>query len=170
MESWRQTLSQFLALFNNMAPSQRMTLVFVPLLVLSGLGLVMYMGVGAAEELLLSGKTFSAEELKSAEAALRKGGFTQYRVVGQKILVPRVDAARYNAALITGDGVPDSFGDELQKAVDSNPFSMMTEPQRRDAMDVAKARVLSKMIKAIPFVEDAWLLPQRPRQRGFSNE
>ena len=32
MESWRQTLSQFLALFNNMAPSQRMTLVFVPLL------------------------------------------------------------------------------------------------------------------------------------------
>ncbi len=170
MESWRQTFSQFLALFNNMAPSQRMTLVFVPLLVLSGLGLVMYMGVGAAEEPLLSGKTFSAEELKSAEAALRKGGFTQYRVVGQKILVPRVDAARYNAALITGDGVPDSFGDELQKAVDSNPFSMMTEPQRRDAMDLAKARELCKMIKAIPFVEDARLVTQRPRQRGFSNE
>src|SRR5258707_265988 len=168
MESWRQTFSQFLALFNNMAPSQRMTLVFVPLLVLSGLGLVMYMGVGSAEEPLLSGKAFSVEELKSAEAALRKWGLTQYRVVSQKIRVPRVDAARYNAALITGDAVPDSFGEELQKAVDSNPFNMMTEPQRRDAMDIAKARVLSKMIRAIPFVEDAGLVTQRPRQRGFS--
>ena len=38
MESWRRTLSQFRDLFNNMAPSQRMTLVVVPVFVLSGLG------------------------------------------------------------------------------------------------------------------------------------
>ena len=45
MESWRRTLTQFRDLFNNMAPSQRMKLVMVPLLVLTGLGLVMYLAL-----------------------------------------------------------------------------------------------------------------------------
>ena len=105
MESWRRTLSQFRDLFNNMAPSQRMTLVVVPLLVLAGLGLVMYMGVGPAEEPLLSGKVFSTDELKNAETALRKGGL-QYRVEGQRILVPKSEVTRYNAALISRAGIP----------------------------------------------------------------
>src|SRR5437879_10141437 len=100
MESWRRTLSQFRELFNNMAPSQRMTLVIVPLLVLAGLGLVMYMAAGPAEEPLLMGKVFSAEELKNAEAALQKTGLSQFRVEGQRVFVPRTEAARYNGALI----------------------------------------------------------------------
>src|SRR5216684_6934339 len=116
METWRRTWSQFRDLFNNMAPSQRMTLVVVPLFVLAGLGFVMYMGAGRAEEPLLSGKVFSTEELKNAEAALRKGNFSEFRIDGQRILVPRTEATRYNAALISNAGIPDSFGDDLQKA------------------------------------------------------
>lgn len=170
MDSWRRTLSQFRDLFNNMAPSQRMTLIVVPLLVLAGLGLVMYVGVGPAEEALLSGKAFSAEELKTAEAALRRGNFTQYRVEGQRILVSKTEAARYNAALVTGQGIPDNFGDELSQAIDVNPFMGIGEPQRRDRVDLGKARELVKIIKAIPFVEDARLVTQRPRQRGFHGE
>src|SRR5262245_40839335 len=171
MESWRRTLYQFRDLFNNMAPSQRLTLVVVPLLVLAGLGLVMYMGVGPAEEALLSGKAFSADELKNAEAALRRGNFTQYRIDGQRILVPKAEAARYNAALVTGQGVPDSFGDELARAIeDNNPFLGGGDAQRRDRVDLGKARELVKIIKAVPFVEDARLVTQRPRQRGFHGE
>jgi flagellar M-ring protein FliF len=169
MESWRRTLTQFRDLFNNMAPSQRMTLVIVPVLVLAGLGLVMYLGGGAAEEPLLSGKAFSADELKSAEAALRKGGFTQYRVEGQQILAPRAAVTRYNAALAMGAAVPE-FGDDLEKAMNANPFLMGSEPQRRDLVDLGKAKELVKIIREIPFVEDARLVTQRPRQRGFSGE
>src|SRR5437879_765810 len=114
MESWRRTLSQFRDLFNSMAPSQRMTLVVAPLLVLAGLGLVMYFGVGPAQEALLMGKVFPPDELKNAETALRKAGFSQYRVEGQKIFAPKADAARYSAALISSD-LADSFGREYSK-------------------------------------------------------
>src|SRR5215471_1000240 len=155
MESWRRTLSQFRDLFNNMAPSQRMTLVVVPLLVLGALGLVMYMGVGPAEEGLLAGKSFTAEELKTYEAALQKAGFVQYRVEGQKILVPKAEIARYNAAVIRGAGVPDSFGDDLAKAIDANPLVPIGEPQRMDRTDLGKARELVKIFRSMDDVEDA---------------
>lgn len=167
MESWRRTLSQFRDLFNNMAPSQRMTLVVLPLLVLVGLGTVMYLGTGPAEEALMMGKAFSAEELKAAEAALRKGGLGQFRVDGQRILVPKTEAARYNAALITGEGIPDRFGEEFKEALNRNPFLMSGETQRRDGMDFAKAMEIVNMIKAIPDIEDARLVANRSQKRGF---
>jgi len=154
-----------------MAPSQRMTLVAVPLLVVAALGLVIYLGRGPAQEPLLSGKIFSAEELKNAEAALRKGALLQYRVEGQQIFVPASDAARYNAALISNGGIPDAWGEELGKALDRNPFLVGSEKDRSEGMDVAKAKELVKMIKAIPFVEDAGLVWQRSKSRGgFSPE
>ncbi|MGE5192883.1 MAG: flagellar motor switch protein FliG, partial [Deltaproteobacteria bacterium] len=137
--------------------------------VLAALGLVMYLGAGPAEEALLSGKVFSSDELKSAEAALRKENLTQYRVAGQRILVPQTEVTRYNAALAAGDGVPE-FGDDLARALETNPFLGIGEPQRRDRVDLGKARELVKIMKAIPFVEDARLIPQRPRQRGFNRE
>jgi flagellar M-ring protein FliF len=167
MESWRRTLSQFRDLFNNMAPSQRMTLVVLPFLVLAGLGAVMYLGTGPAEEALMMGKVFSAEELKTAEAALRKGGLGQFKVEGQRILVPKTEVARYNAALITGEGVPDRFGEEFDKVMNRNPFMRSGEGERRDEMDIAKAREIVNMIKAIPDIEDARLVANRSHKRGF---
>jgi flagellar biosynthesis/type III secretory pathway M-ring protein FliF/YscJ len=153
MESWQRTLSQFRDLFNTMAPSQRMTLVVVPLLVLAGLGLVMYFGANPAQEALLMGKAFSPDELKNAETALRKAGYVQYHVEGQKILAPRADAARYNAALITSD-VADSFGREFGKALDRNPLTGTAESNRQ-AWELARSIELTNMIKEIPYVQNA---------------
>jgi hypothetical protein len=144
-----------------------MTLVVLPLLVLAGLGTVMYLGVGPAEEALMMGKAFSAEELKSAESALRKGGLGQFRVEGQRILVPKTEAARYNAALITGEGIPDRFGEEINKALNRNPFLMSGAEDRRDGMEFAKAMEIVNMIKAIPDIEDARLVANRSQRRGF---
>ncbi len=168
MESWRRTLSQFRDLFNTMAPSQRMTLVVVPLLVLAGLGLVMYFGVGPAQEALLMGKTFSPEELKNAEAALRKAGYSQIHIEGQKIFAPKSDAARYNAALITSD-VADSFGKEYSKALDRNPL-LATGDSNRQAWEFGRAMELINMIKAIPYIEDARIVWNQSRPRGFGAE
>ncbi|MBI3864713.1 MAG: hypothetical protein HY290_22780 [Planctomycetia bacterium] len=173
METLRRTLAQFRDQFNDMAPSARLQLVVIPLLVLAGLGLVMYYGAGPAEEALLMGKVFSAEELKNAEAALRKVALVQFRVEGQKILVPKTEAARYNGALLISDGgMPDTFGKEFKDALDPNPFMQGSSTQRGDRMDLARAQVLTKMIKAIPFVEDAQILwfraPGRPSFSGSS--
>jgi flagellar biosynthesis/type III secretory pathway M-ring protein FliF/YscJ len=171
MEPWRRTLSQLRELFNNLAPAQRLTLVLVPLLILAGLGLVMQGTGGPTEEALLSGKVFSSDELEKAKAALRNGNFTQYRVDGQRILVAQAEAARYNAALVTGQGVPASFGDDMERAIaDNNPLLGVSDAQHRERIDLGKSRELIKIIKAVPFVEDASLVPHRPRQRIFHGE
>ncbi|HEY3969276.1 MAG TPA: hypothetical protein VGM05_32290 [Planctomycetaceae bacterium] len=169
MESLRRTLAQFQEQFNNMAPSARLQLVVIPLLVLAGLGMVMYYGASPAEEALLMGKVFSAEELKNAEAALRKVALGQFRIDGQKIMVPKTEAARYNAALLTSDGgMPDNFGKEFDRALDPNPFMIGTGAQRGDRMDLARAQVLTKMIKAISYVEDAQVVWFRAPGRSFN--
>jgi flagellar M-ring protein FliF len=170
MESWRKTLAQFRDLFNGMAPSQRMTLVVVPLLVLAALGFVMYSGIGPSYEPLLSGKTFTAEELNSAQQALQKGGLSQFRVDGQKILAPRADVGRYNAALIMNSGMPSRFGEDWEKALDKNPLMMGSDRQRQELVDVVRAREVVKMIREIPEVENASIVWHRSKPRGFSGD
>lgn len=166
MESLKKTWSQFQALFAGMAPSQRLTLIAVPLLVIAGLAALMYSGSGSAEEHLLGGKVFSAEELKSATEALQKGGMSQFRVDGQKILVPKAEATRYNAALLANGGLPADFGAELEKMYEKvNVFT--TDKERQELRELGKQKVLAKWIKALPEVEDASVLWERSRSRPF---
>ena len=145
-----------------------MTLVVVPLLVLAGLGLVMYSGVGTAQEALLMGKVFSPEDLKNAEAALRKAGYIQYHVEGQKIFAPRAEAARYNAALIVSD-VADSFGKEYSKALDRNPLIGSAESNRQ-AWEYARSMELTNMIKEIPYVQNARIVWDKLKPTGYGRE
>ena len=170
MESWRKTFGQFRDLFSGMAPSQRMTLIVLPVMVLAGLGMMMYMGAGAAKEPLLSGKVFSAEELKNAQEALQKSGLNQFQVEGQKILVPKSEISRYNAALVTNSGLPSRFGDDIEKALGGNPLLMGSDRQRQDMIDLAKSRELVKIIQEIPQIRAAAIVPHRSRPRGFSGE
>jgi flagellar biosynthesis/type III secretory pathway M-ring protein FliF/YscJ len=169
METWRRTWSQLHELFQGMAPSQRMTLVAIPAFVLVALALVMYRGFNPAEEALLAGKVFSPDELKNAEEALRRAGAVPFRIEGSRIVVPAPDAARANAALIANDGLPDRFGDAIEKALDRNLW-LVGESHRQDVIDAAKAKELVKMLKAIPEIEDARLVWQRGRKKGFSGE
>lgn len=163
MDSWRRTFVQFRDLVNTMAPGQRMTLVVVPLLILAGLGLAIYKGAETGDEPLLSGRVFSDEELKNAEAALRKAGCgNAYRVEGRRIFVAKTDAARYTAALIAADGASE-FGREFEKALDKSQWFTPSDTSR-EALDFARTKELVKMIRAIPHVEDASLVCQRSKK------
>lgn len=152
-----------------MAPGQRMTLVVVPLLILAGLGLAIYKGAETGDEPLFSGRVFSDEELKNAEAALRKAGCgNAYRVEGRRILVAKTDAARCTAALIATDGASD-FGKEFEKALDKSQWFTPSDTSR-EALDFARTKELVKMIRAIPHVEDASLVCQRSKKSVLRGE
>lgn len=169
MESLRKTFKQFQDLFDGMAPSQRLTLIAVPLLVLGGLAVVMYVGVGPAEEHLLVGKVFSAEEMRHAEEALRQAGLTQFRADGQKLLVPKSEVTRYNAALVANKGLPAQFGAELERMHEK--YSLFSsEKQRHELLELAKQKELSKWIRTIPDIEDAGVIWERSKQRTFGGE
>lgn len=167
MDSWQKTLAQFRDLFNGMAPSQRMTLVAVPLMVVAALALVIYLGRGPAEEYLNAGKPFSADELKHAEEALRQAGLSQFHLDGQKILVPRSELTRYQAALLE-KGVRSDFGSEMEKATEGNFFA--SEKERQEKSELAKRRELAKILRAIPDIEDAIVIWERQKQKPFGGD
>src|SRR6185369_14059805 len=98
------------------------------------LAFVMYYGVGQSEEHLLAGKIFSGEELRHAEDALRQAGLTQFRMDGQKVLVPKSDVTRYNAALVANKGLPAQFGAELERMHEK--YSLFaSEKQRHELLE-----------------------------------
>ena len=168
MEAWLKTVSQFRELYNGMAASQRMTLIAVPLMVVAALALVIYLGRGPTEEYLNAGKPFSAEELKHAEEALRLAGLSQFRIEGQKIVVLRSEITRYQAALLA-KGVQSEFGTERDKAFDAGGV-FTSDKERQERAELAKSRELSRIICAIPDIEDASVIWERQKQKPFGGE
>lgn len=166
MSFLRTTLEQFQKFFGDLPPSQRLTVATAVLLVVGGLGYLVYRGAVPDEEALLAGKQFGAEELKVAQEALRAGGMTNFRVDAMKLYVPRTDAAAYNAALIAGDALPAHFNSELSN-LHKNLNPLLSNQQRHEMIEVAKAEDLCRSFEAIPEVQDAKLVWNEARERGL---
>lgn len=167
MDSLKQIFAQF-SQFYGKTPSERFTLLVVPLLVVGGLVWLMQNQPGSAEEAVLSGKAFAAEDLKAAEESLRQAGLTQFKIAGQKIMAPRKELDRYNGVLITLPNLSAQFGQEFERVYqNSNVFE--SDKQRQEQIEFAKARELSKMIRAIPDIQDAGVVWQRPRNGVYGS-
>ncbi|MBS0265064.1 MAG: hypothetical protein JSS02_24245, partial [Planctomycetes bacterium] len=169
MDVLPRPLAQLSDQIRHLGPAARIQLVVIPLLVLVGLGVMLHLGGKSAEEALMSGRTLNTEELKAAEKAFQRLALDQYRIVDRKILVPKTEAARYQSALMSSDvGVADTFGKEFAKALETNPLFAGTGSQQVDRMDLARAQVLTNMIKAISYVEDAQVVWSRAKGRSFN--
>lgn len=166
METLRRTWAQFQKLYQGLAPSQRLTITTVPLLVIVALVALMYYTPSNAEEALLAGKVFSTEELRGATEALQKAGLNQFKVDGQKIMVPKADATRYSAALLANGGMPAAYGAELEKMHEKvNWFT--TDKERQELRELAKQKELAKLIEAIPEIDKAAVIWERSKHRPF---
>jgi flagellar motor switch protein FliG len=163
-------LAQFRDLFNGLAPRQRFTLAAVPLLVLAGLGLAISRGTGPAEEPLFSGKTFSADELQQTCLTLHKSGLSSFRIDGQRIVVPREETPRYNAALIAQSESPSPFGKNWNHALDRKSLLPETDRERQERFDVVRAQDVIAEIRKTPQIADAWIVLSNPGRRGSFSE
>ncbi len=106
MDALQATFRQLAALWEKLSPSQRLTFLAVPLIVIGGLGALIYGTRQPGYDHLLGGKVFAAEELRAAQEALNNAGLTGYTVDGQRVRVPKADVTRYNAALVEGGPCP----------------------------------------------------------------
>lgn len=159
-------LAQFQDLFNGLAPRQRITLVAVPLFVLAGLGLLVTRSSGLVEEPLLSGKAFKADELEQARLTLHKNGLSQFRVVEQRIVVPRDDVPRYNRALIDQSALPAQFGKNWEQALDKKSLLPESERERQERLDLARAKSVVEIICEYPQIADARIVLSNARQQS----
>jgi flagellar M-ring protein FliF len=154
MDILQRISRQFFDLYRSMSPSQRATLVAVPLLVVAGFGWLLWQQRGGGMTALSYGKLFSTEEIIAAEQALIQDGLTGFRREGQRLMVPVGEVDRYNAALVQFDAVPSDLGSQMLKQYESlGPFSTEKERQeRREAMLLQEVR---RVIRAVPDIEDA---------------
>lgn len=154
MDAVRQTLRQYLGLFNAMTPSQRATLIAVPLLVGGALALLMFNGNRSSMVALSWGKVFTTDELHRAEQTLIDGGLRDYRLEGQRLMAPAAEVDRYNAALLEGGALPSNWGEERERQLkDTNIFTSDRHAQER--REIALAKDLNRILRALPDIEAA---------------
>lgn len=170
MDFLQRLTKQFGDLYRSMAPSQRATLIAVPLLVVAGFGWLFLQQQNHGHYTALSwGKVFDTEELMLAEQALIQDGLTDFRREGQRLMVPTAEVDRYNAALMTFDAMPSDMGSQLLKQYESlGPFSTEKERQeRREAMLLQEVR---RVIRAVPAIDDARVAIATTGRRTWSQK
>jgi flagellar M-ring protein FliF len=167
MEAVRRTGVQFLELYRTMSPSQRGTLIAVPLMILGAFYFLIGSGSSSSYAPLSWGKPFSLEERMYAEEALRNAGLIDFRAEGQLILVPKSQVDRYNAVLLADGSLPSQSMSELERQLEkgSGPFASTKELEARK--EIALKDELRNVIRALPDVEDAHVMWARstPRSR-----
>ena len=166
MDALRRTLNQYLDLFRSMSPSQRGTLVVVPLMVVGALAFLMFRDSTSSLVAVSFGKTFTTEEIINAEQTLKEAGLNDFRREGRQILVPAAQVERYNAALLAAGSLPDNWAEELEKQIE-NKSIFASRDELVQLKEIALTKQIHKVLNAVPDFENANVIWDRPRQRRF---
>lgn len=166
MDALRRTFDQFMDLYRSMSGSQRGTLIVVPLLIIGAFGVLMFNGPSSTRTPVSFGKAFSLEERMHAEQTFINAGLTDFETEGQRILAPKGDVERYNAALIADNTLPDNWAKEWEKQLDLGPFAGNKEREQR--MRYAQAKIISRMIMAVPDYEDAIVFVAPSERKSYA--
>lgn len=157
--------SQFTALFGDMQPHQKMTLVALGLMVMVPFGMLIFGGDEGGTTPLQYGAAFDSEVRAQAEQALLDRGFNDFQTVGGRILVPSSKVDEYNGALMAaGISSPHAY-DELESALKQvNPFT----PQNQFAalMDMQLSKKIRNNLRAIDGIRDAQVIWSRPEGKS----
>lgn len=167
MEALKKTYDQYAAIFSSLPGSQRLSLILVAALVIGGLGFIVYNNSSTAYVPASYNAPFSADEMKNARALLSARGLNDFKEEGNKLMVPRADVARYNAALLEGGGLPHDWGSELEKQFEKDGW-FPSDRQSQNRKDIALAKALRAMIVQMPAVSEASVIWARSKPRRFS--
>jgi flagellar M-ring protein FliF len=168
----RRTLDQFLAVFNSLAPSQRITFAVIALLIPAGFLFFAWNGNSSTMVPLSYGKVFSNDELRNAEQALKEAGFSKFHSEGRQILAPASEVEKYNATLLQSGSLPTHWAEELEKKLEStNPFMSSAESMKQ-TREALLTKHLVQMILGSPDFEDADVLwsPSSSGKSRFSRD
>ncbi len=155
MDIFKRTWTQFSELFATMSPSQKGTMVGITILLIAAFGFLVYQGGAVTSFVPVSvGKVFTAEEIIRAEEAFLTAGLDDWKREGQRLYVPSQKVEQYNAALIASGSMPQNWAEEWEKQfAEVGPFA--NNKQLADRKEIARAKLASQMISAIPDIESA---------------
>lgn len=169
MEALKSTYNQYAGVFKSLSASQRLTLVVVTALIVGALGYLAFNGRSSGYVAASFGKDFAGEDLQNAQTVLRERGLNDFRQEGGKLLVPRAQLDQYNAALLTGGGLPQDWASELEKQFDKQSW-FTSERQMQLQKDIARGKALRTVLRALPEVADAQIMWARSEPKRFSGQ
>ncbi|MCH7988385.1 MAG: hypothetical protein IID46_04445 [Planctomycetes bacterium] len=154
MDALKKTFQQFGDLYASMTASQRMTLIVVPVMVLAAFAFLLLRDQTSSYVALSWGKVYTTEELMRAEQTLIVAGLSEFRRVGQRLMVPKGDVDQYNAALVEGGSLPTRWPEELEKSLkDGGLFQSKAQLQAK--MDIVLGKELARVLRKLPGIEEA---------------
>ncbi len=169
MEAFNKTLQQFFDLYKSMSPSQRGTLIVVPLIIVGAFAFLMFGDRSSSYVPLSWGKTFTSGELSRAKQTLMDAGLDDYRRKGLRLMVPKNEIDRYNAALVDGGALPTHWTEDLEISL-ANSGMLDTPGKIRMKMKIVLGRELRRMLRVLPDIEDASLIWAPPTRRRWPNK
>lgn len=169
MDFLNKAFAQLRELFVSMTPGTRITTALLLLVVVISLGYLVIYGVSGPSTYLMDGAAFSPDELLAMEAAFAKAGLKDYARDGGRIRVPAGKHPAYVAALADADVLPANIGEIPEKALrDSNPFQ--SKEQQQELIKSARQKQLSRIIREMRGVENAWVIYDAQVKGGLKRE
>jgi flagellar M-ring protein FliF len=164
-----QSVAQLRDLFLSMTPAARITAALLLGVIGVSVAYLFQDYAGGSKEYLLSGETMHPREADKMEAAIAKANLSDYEREGNRIKVPRGQKAVYLAAVANDNALPSNIGTLLIDESDS--MGMFVDSKTREArMKATRERVLSMMIREMDGVEDANVVYDIRKSRGFEPE
>jgi len=169
MDFLNKSLAQLKDLFLSMTPAARITAGLLLAVVVISLAYLFTHDIAGPEVYLLSGESFSINELNNMEEAFGQEGLGSYEIVGGKIRIPRSQRSEYMGALAKHKALPEDFGAIFNAALEAGgPF---ISPSEREAyLKNAREVQLSRIISSLKEIESATVMYDTETKRGLMRE
>jgi flagellar M-ring protein FliF len=169
MDFLNKTFAQIKSLFESMTPGARITAGLLLAVVVVSVTFLFRQGVGGSNEYLLGGRPLSSSEIGAIEAAFAKANLSDYRVDGNRIMIPRGEKAAYIGAMADGQALPADFNVFLDEAISSgSPFE--SRDQRDARMKNARQKELALIIRSWLDIDSAAVQFDATKSSGFSRK
>jgi len=169
MDFLNKAIAQTKTLFESMTPGARITAGLLLAVVVVSVVFLFRQGVSGSNEYLLGGRPLSPSEIGAIEAAFAKANLSDYRVDGNRVMIPRGEKAAYIGAMADGQALPADFNVFLDEAISSgSPFE--SRDQREARMKNARQKELALIIRSWLDIESAAVQFDATKSSGFARK
>jgi flagellar M-ring protein FliF len=169
MDFLNQAIAQVTDLFRSMTPGARLTSGLLLAVVVVSVGYLFQYQTAGPDEFLFGGMFLPDGQINRVEAAIAQAGLSGSRRDGNRILVPSGQKALYLAAVVDGGALPPNFHTYLENALNQGgPWESNAATKER--LRIAKQQMLSDIIRAMDWVEEAIVIYDEQQQRGLGRD
>jgi flagellar M-ring protein FliF len=169
MDFLNQAIAQVTDLFRSMTPGARLTSGLLLAVVVVSVGYLFQYQTAGPDEFLFGGIFLPDGQINRVEAAIAQAGLSGARRDGNRILVPSGQKAVYLAAVVDGGALPPNFHTYLEDALDQGgPWESIAATKER--LKIAKQQMLSDIIRAMEWVDEAIVIYDEQQPRGLSRD